>query len=144
MKKALDSWYLMNTGSSNGDRQTTGITGMYTLRTDWKFVWHAWSIIDYDDRWFIAINSRGKRGKELWYFHVPFNLVDKLYSKLVIMDSDDSRYFEKIKERSQALEAVRQLKKTYALSLLSQSGKDMCGKIATELRNTYGFTDKDL
>ena len=144
MKKALDSWYFMNTGSSNGDRQTTGSTGTYTLRTDTKFVWHARSIIDYDTKWFIAINSRGIRWKELWYFHVPFNLVDKLYSKLVIMDTDDSWYFQRIKERSQAMDAVRQLKKIYALSLLSSSSKDMCGKIATELRNIYGFTDKDL
>jgi hypothetical protein len=36
------------------------------------------------------------------------------------------------------------LKKTYALSLLSQVSRDMCSKIATDLRNTYWFTDKDL
>jgi len=144
MKKALDMWYFLNTGSGNGDRQTTGSTWTYTLRTDGQFVGHAWSIVDYDSKGFIAINSWGIRGKEQGYFHVPFNLVDKIYSKLCIIDKDDSLYFERIKEKSQAMETVRQLKKTYSLSLLSQSSRDMCGKIATELRNTYWFTDKDL
>lgn len=41
------------------------------------------------------------------------------------------------------MEGVRQLKKIYALDI-PQSSKDMCSKIATNLRNTYGFTDKDL
>jgi hypothetical protein len=64
-------------------------------------------------------------------------LVDKVYSKLVIIDKDDSGVFKKIKEKAQAMEAVRSLKKTYALSLLSQVSRDMCSKIATDLRNTY-------
>jgi len=143
MKKALDMWYFLNTGSGNGDWSATGKTGIYTIRTDNKFVGHAWSIVDYDSKWFIAINSRGIRWKERWYFYVPFGLVDKIYSKLVIIDKDDSWYFEKIKNKSKAMEWVRQLKKIYGLDI-PQLNKDMCGKIATELRTIYWFTDKDL
>ena len=45
--------------------------------------------------------------------------------------------------KNKAMEGVRQLKKIYALDI-SQASKDMCSKIATELRNTYWFTDNDL
>lgn len=144
MKKTLDMWYFMNCWSSNGDRWKTKTTGIYTLRTDWKFVGHAWSIVDYDlSKGFLCINSRGKRGKELGYFWLPFNLVDKVYNKLAIIDKDDTWYFQKIKDKSKAMEWVRQLKKIYALDI-PQESKDMCSRIATNLRNIYGFTDADL
>lgn len=144
MKRTLDAGYFMNCWSSNGDWHTTGVTGVYTLRTDGKFVGHAWSIIDYDNsKGFLCINSRWIWGQEKGYFWLPFNLVDKVYSKLAIIDKDDSWYFAKLKERSQAMDAVRALKKTYALTI-PQADKDMCAKLATELRTIYGFTDKDL
>lgn len=145
MKKALDMWFFINTGSANWDRSIIKKTWIYTTRKDNVFVWHAWSIVDYNEtkKCFIAINSRGIRWKEKWYFYVPYDLVDKIYSKLVIIDKDDSWYFEKIKNKSKAMEWVRQLKKIYELDI-PQLNKDMCWKIATELRNTYLFTDKDL
>ena len=118
MKKALDMWYFINTGSANWDRAKTKKTGIYTLRKDNKFVWHAWSIVDYDEskKCFIAINSRGLRGKEKWYFYVPYDLVDKIYSKLVIIDKSDNDFFLKIKSKAKAIEIIRNARKLYEIS----------------------------
>lgn len=115
MKQALDMWYFMNCWSSNGDWWKTGKTGVYTLRTDDKFVGHAWSIVDYDEtkKSFLCINSRGIRGKEKWYFWLPFNLVDKVYSKLVIIDKSDDWYFQKLKSKSKAITLIRDARSLY-------------------------------
>jgi hypothetical protein len=59
-----------------------------------------------------------------------------IYSKLVIIDKDDSGYFERIKNKSKAMEGVRALKKIYELAI-STDAKNMCSKIATELRAVY-------
>lgn len=143
MKKAIDMWYFLHTGSSNWDWTKTRINKKYTLRTDRKFVWHGFSIVDYDNTGFIAINSRWPDWCDSWYFHIPFELSDKLYSKLVYIDKDDTWWFQRLKDKEKAKEGVRQLKKIYDLDI-SKSNKENCWKIATELRTNYWFTDKDL
>lgn len=144
MKKALDMGHFILTGSSNGDRTQTKNTGIYTLRTDGKYVGHWWDIVWYGDGFFWGMNSYGNRWPHKWYFKVPFSMVDKLFSKLAIIDKDDSWYFLKLKEKSQAMESVRQLKKIYALSFLPEQQKKECSDIANTLRLVYWFTDNDL
>jgi hypothetical protein len=142
MKRALDMWYFMNTGSSNGDRTKTKLERKYIVRTDGRFVWHAFSIIDYDDKWFIAINSWWPLWCDKGYFHVPFDVVDKIYSCLVIIDFDDSGYFARLKDRSKAMDLVRSLKSMYE-SLPAQR-QEITHNYADYLRTYYGFTDNDL
>lgn len=144
MKKALDMTYFISTGSSNGDWTKTKKTKVYTLRTDGKFVGHGWSIVDYDDSKssFIALNSRGPLRANKGYFYVPFNLVGSIYSKLVIVDKDDSWYFQKLKDRSKAMELVRDLKAMY--SVLPVVQQLAAAAMADYLRATYAFTDADL
>jgi hypothetical protein len=114
IKKALDMWKFISTGSSNWDWTKTKATGIYTLRTDSKFVWHARCIVDYGDGYFWAVNSYGdKRWKYNWYFRVPFDLLPKIYSKLVIIDKDDSGSYSKLREYKKAQEMLKLAKELY-------------------------------
>lgn len=114
IKKALDMWKFISTGSSNGDRTTTKKTWVYTLRKDWKFVWHAWCIVDYSDGYFRAVNSYGDKRWPYWgKFKVPFNMIDKIYSKLVIIDKDDSWQFSKLSTYKKAQEMLKIARELY-------------------------------
>ena len=111
MKKAIDNGNFMCSWSSNGDRTQTSKTWNYTLRTDWKFVWHAWAYVDYGDGYFWAINSFWpNRGIYKWYFKVPFEMVAGTYSKLCIIDKNDMPYFQKLKDRIK-VEKLKELSK---------------------------------
>lgn len=142
MKKALDMGYFINTGSSNGDWTKTKLERKYIVRTDGRFVWHARSIVDYDDEWFIALNSWWPYWCDKWYFHVPFDVVDKIYSALVIIDADDSWYFEKLKGKSKAMNLVRSLKSMY--EFLPAKRQEISHNMADYLRTFYWFTDEEL
>jgi len=144
MKQALDLGCFMYTGSGNWDRWAITKTGIYTLRTDDKFVWHAFDIIDYVTGYFVAINARGPDWNTNWYFLIPEALVGKLYNKLVIVDTDDSQWFAEIKEKSIAMEAVRQYKKQYHLTLVNDKFRQSIHDMANFLREKYKFTDNDL
>lgn len=138
MKKAIDNGNFLLTGSMNGDRYTTWKTGIYTLRTDGKFVWHGRDIVDYWADYFRAINSRWpNRGIYGWYFKVPFDLVTKIYSKLAIIDKNDSFYFQKLKDRIKVEEIKKLSKEIYATG--NQAVKDYFEKIqiSTNLDNLY-------
>lgn len=114
MRKAIDNGNFLCTGSSNGDWAETKKTGIYTLRKNNKFGWHAWCIVSYEDNFFWAINSWwDKRGPHGWYFKVPNELVTKLYSKLAIIDKDDSIYFQMLKDRVKVAEMKQLAKDLY-------------------------------
>lgn len=144
IKAALSMWHFISCWSDNWDRWKIWKTKTYSIRTDWKVVWHLRPIVM--DLWdsFLCPNSRWAGRWDKWYFKLPYNLVDKVYSKLVIIDKDDRWILIKSKEKSQAMEAVRQLKKTYSLSLIWDEERKYCSNIADKLREMYWFTDKDL
>lgn len=104
MRKAIDNGNFLATGSSNGDRATIKKTGVYSVRKDDVFVWHARCIVSYEDDFFRAINSWGNRGIHGGYFKVPNDMVDKVYSKLAIIDKDDSIYFQMLRDKIKAEE----------------------------------------
>jgi C1A family cysteine protease len=93
---------------------------------------------------FLCPNSWGTDRGEDWYFYLPYSEIKNIYTKLVIFDKDDSGLFLKIKEKSQAMEWVRQLKKIYAITQLPLNDKKLCKSLADSLRIIYWFTDKDL
>lgn len=142
MKQALDMGYFINTWSSNWNRAKTKLSHIYTIREDGQFVWHAWSIVSYDENWWIAINSRWPTWCEKGYFHVPRDCTDKIYNKIVPIDFDDSWAFEKIKNKSKAMNLVRALKALY--EWLPAQRQEISHNFANYLRTFYGFSDNDL
>lgn len=139
MKKALDMWYFISTGSSNGDWTKTKKTGIYTIRTDNKFVWHARAIVDYKDDYFIAINSYGKRWKYNGYFRVPFTMVDKIYSKLCIIDANDKNLFVTVAEKEKAKQIITLAKELHKIGTLEQQQYFEKIQLSTNLTKLYSI-----
>ena len=114
MKKALNAWYFLSTGSAIGDWSTIKKTGIYSERSDEKFVWHWRGIVDREDDYFRAVNSYwDKRWPYNWRFKVPFSMVDKIYSCLVIIDKDDAWRFTDLKIRKKVEELITIAKELY-------------------------------
>jgi hypothetical protein len=141
INQALDMGYFICTGSANGDWAKTQITHNYTVNGG-QFVGHAFCIVDRDDNWYLALNSWWPTWCEWWYFHIPRNVVDKLYSKLVVIDYDDSGYFQKLKDKSKAMTLVRDLKSLYGD--LPAHWQEVSHSLADYLRTYYWFNDTDL
>jgi len=142
MKKALDLWKFIYTWSWNWDRQTTGKTWIYTLRTDGKFVGHAWSIIDYDDtKWYLAINSFGKDRWVGWYFRLPFELANRIYSKNVIIDHNDN-LFSQVVVKAKAINIIKACQSYYPTTdtVSQQKTHDYC----EYLRNIHKIPEGPL
>lgn len=138
MKKSIDMCWFLSCGSSNCDWTKTKETGIYTLRTDGKFVWHAWDYVWYGKDFFWAINSYGKeRWPFGWYFKVPFELVDKTYSKLAFIDYDDHLKFATITEKQKALQIISLAKELYLLWNNDVKKRFENIKLSDNLKNLY-------
>lgn len=115
MKWALDRGFFLSTGSAYGDWGNIKRTGIYSERADRMYVWHARCIVDYNNEWFIAVNSywptRGKFGNGT--FIVPFDMVDKIYSCLVFIDKDDSWNFSTLADSKKVEEMITIAKELY-------------------------------
>ena len=146
IRQALSLWKFIYTGSQHWDWGYAWSTGIYKTRTDGKIVWHLYALVmDVPEKQaFLCPNSWGTDRGEDWYFYLPYSEIKNIYTKLVIFDKDDSGLFLKIKEKSQAMEWVRQLKKIYAITQLPLNDKKLCKSLADSLRIIYWFTDKDL
>ena len=128
MKQAIDNGNFLCTGSSNGDWTATAKTGVYTLRTDGRFVWHWRCIPYYTEECFWWLTSWWpKRGIYWWYFKVPFDMVTNLYSKLAIIDKDDSFYFHKMEDMIKVQQMETLAKELYGRG--NQAVKDYFQKI---------------
>jgi len=86
-KNAIDNWFVIYTWSSKFDWKKSWEQKKAVL---WNWGWHAFSIIWYDTNWFIAINSFGADWWDKWYFTIPYEHFDKLFSKNVVIDKDDT------------------------------------------------------
>lgn len=97
-KSAIDSGKFIFTGSNNADWSSVRKDKLYKLRSDSKIVWHAFSIIDYDDNWFIWLNSYWANN---WYFTIPFDLFTTLFTRYAISDWVDEDLILKYKAMQQ-------------------------------------------
>lgn len=141
MRKSLDMGYFLSTWSSNWDRTATKKTWIYTQRKDNKFVWHAFCIVDYMDDYFRAVNSFwDTRWPYNWYFKIMNTDVDKLYSKLSIIDRDDTGNFKQSKEVEKAKICIKAAQDLYHTSL-NEWTYDACHKFADNLRILYNIKD---
>lgn len=138
MKKSIDMQWFLSSGSSNADRSKIKQTWIYTLRTDGKFVWHAWDYVWYWKDFFWAINSFWeKRWPFGWYFKVPFEMVDKTYSKLAFIDKDDKIKFATITEKQKALQIISLAKELYLLWNNDVKKRFENIKLSDNLKNLY-------
>lgn len=114
MKKAIDMWLFMSCGSAYWNYTKIKKTWIYEDRTDWKFVWHAWSIVWYEKDYFRCINSYWPtRWIHKWYFKLPFSIVSKVYSKLVFIDKSDHDLMQAIKEKELIKQWLAKFREVY-------------------------------
>ncbi len=114
MKRAIDMWLFMSCGSAYWNYSKIKKTWIYEDRTDWKFVWHARSIIGYENDYFRCINSYWPlRWLYKWYFKLPFSMVSKVYSKLVFIDKSDQDILAKVKEKELIKQWLSKFREVY-------------------------------
>lgn len=115
IKKAIDNGLFISTGSNNGDWTKTKKTKIYTLRTDWKIVWHAWDMVSYDDNTKLikCKNSRWPGRCDKWYFYLRYEDVYKVYSCLAFIDKSNTEALLRAKNKSKARLLVDSAKSLY-------------------------------
>lgn len=86
-RNAINNWFGIYTGSNKCSWWATSKNYEFT---EWDWGAHCFSIVDCDDKWFIAINSFGKDWWKWWYFHINYDKYWLLYSTYAIADHDDS------------------------------------------------------
>lgn len=106
MKKALDMWYFIYTGSSNWDWTATKKSKIYSTRADGKFVWHAFALVWYNTTGWIAINSYWPKWANKGYFTIPFKYTSSLYTRYAIIDKTDNFAIFKVKEKAFTLQKL--------------------------------------
>ena len=142
MKQAIDMWNFVYTWSESWDwSKTWKKPYIYQLRTDWKIVGHAWSIVEYDDttQMFKAINSRWPTRWDKGYFYVPYEMIDKLFSKYCIIDKDNSDIFKNFKRKQKAKELVAMCSDFWKWELNSWT-QTMLHNLAEQLRLEYNLS----
>ena len=104
MKNALDNWFYIYTWSKHCSWKNAWKKWEFVYTTKW---WaHCFSIIDYDGKWFTAINSFGDDRWNKWYFNIPFEDIKYLYSANVIIDHDDTGSLQKMKDEADIQKAI--------------------------------------
>jgi len=142
MRDALSKWMYIYTWSNNWYWTRIKRTFNYEIipwRTD---IWHAFLIIEDipEKEQFKAVNSYGSKRADKWYFYIDYDMVDKLYTLNPIKDKVDTEKFNRIKNRENAKEMVRILKKMN----YNWADRTWTKTQADYLRKTYSFTDDDL
>ena len=102
-KNAIDNWFLIYTWSDKFDWKKSWEQKKAVL---WDWGWHAFSIVWYDTKWFIAINSFGSDWGDKGYFTVPFEYFNKLFSKNVVIDKDDTGIINELNFEREYKEAI--------------------------------------
>lgn len=87
-KNAINNWFLIYTWTNYWSRSMTSKTWELTL-TD-KTTGHCYFIEDFDETWFVAVNSFGEKWWKGWRFHINFEKYSKLFSTYAIIDHDDT------------------------------------------------------
>lgn len=86
-KNAINNWYLIYTWSNKCSWSATSKNKEFT---EWNWGGHCFSIIDYDNTGFIAINSFWTDWGKKWFFHINYDKYWLIFSTYAIIDHDDS------------------------------------------------------
>lgn len=118
---ALAMGKFIYTGSLRWDWAAIKKTWIYTERTDGITNWHSWDIVIERKEWdyYMCPNSYWPTRWILgWYFKLHRNDLKKIYSKLVILDKDDSHLFSRFEEIQKVKQAVALLRTVYWVTTL--------------------------
>jgi hypothetical protein len=103
-KNALDNWFYLYSGSKYCNRRKSWASGKFVYNRKWG--WHAFAIVDYNDEWFIAINSFGDDRGDKGYFIIPFDDFKYLYSCNVIIDHDNTGSLQTMRDDCDIQKAI--------------------------------------
>lgn len=94
-KNAIKNGCLIYTGSSKCSRSKTSKAKEFVYDPDWAN--HCFAIIDFDDTWFVAINSFGEDRGDKGVFHIDYDKYQYLFSTYAIIDHDDTGKLDSLK-----------------------------------------------
>jgi hypothetical protein len=103
-KNAIDNNRLIYTGSLNWDWVKVKEQKIYWNKE--KSYWHLFCIVSYNNLWFIAVNSWWP---DNWYFLIPYDLWNTLYTKYVVTDQVDLNVYEKYKHLKERISKMNYL-----------------------------------
>jgi len=103
-KNALDNGFLIYTGTNRCDWRKTSSSGIFVKKINWG--WHAFFIVWYTEIGFIAVNSFGADWWTSWYFIIPFENYNDLFTKNVIFDKDDTWVIKNLNYEREKKEAI--------------------------------------
>ena len=104
MKKAIDNWMFIYTGSDKIDWTKTGQKKETVL---WCWWGHAFCIWIYDNYWFIPVNSFGEKRGNWWYWTIHFGMKNKLYTTYAVIDKDSSGKLNAYKFNNEFNQAIK-------------------------------------
>ena len=87
-KNAINNWCLIYSWSNYWNRSQTSKSWELTIME--YTTWHCFSIIDFDENGFIAINSFWEKRWNKWFFHINYEKYSKLFTTYAIIDHDDT------------------------------------------------------
>lgn len=115
LDKALTMWVIY-TGSAWGDWNKIKKTGIYSESNPKYFMWHARNIVIIAKEWdyYKCMNSYWEnRWPYKWYFLLHKNDINKIYSKILFIDKDDSALFKNFIEIQKIKQAINLFRVVY-------------------------------
>jgi len=103
-KNAINNGYLIYTWSSKCSWSKTSKQKEFVYDENWAN--HCFSIIDFDDTGFIAINSFGENWGDKGFFHINFDKYQYLFSTYAIVDHDDTWKLDELVFNAQYQKAI--------------------------------------
>jgi len=103
-KNSLDNGFLIYTWSNKCDWRKTGASWIFVKKLNWGG--HCFSIIGYNEKWFIAVNSFGYDWGDDGYFIIPFENYNDLFSKNIIFDKDDTWIIKNLNYENEYKKAI--------------------------------------
>ena len=105
MKNAIDNWFEIYTWTNSCSWRATWKAWVFTYKKNGG--WHCFYLADYNDKWFLAVNSFWKDWGDEGAFIVPYKDVRYLFTTYVIIDHDDKWVLEKLNFDREYEEAIK-------------------------------------
>lgn len=103
-KNALKNWCGIYTGSAKCSWSKTSKAKSFVYDEDWAN--HCFSIVDYYSWWLRAINSFGESRWDWWYFDIPDDDYNNLFTTYAIVDHDDTGKLDELRYNMEYQKAI--------------------------------------
>lgn len=107
--EAIDNGFAISTGSKEIDWEKTRKNGWVAVR--WEGGAHLFTIVGKDDdkKWYIVRDSWGKLRMNKWYFFVPYDMYDVLYTCYGLIDKKNQHIIDVVLANKELLKRVKSL-----------------------------------